>query len=67
MCRTDLVHGCVLVSGMSSAVDMNMQYTVAPRSMEAHSFLNKKGYDIKSFGTGNMIKVGLHDIIMTNS
>lgn len=27
------------------------------RSMEAHSFLNKKGYDIKSFGTGNMIKI----------
>lgn len=27
------------------------------RSMEAHSFLNKKGYDIKSYGTGNMIKI----------
>ena len=27
------------------------------RSMEAHSFLQKKGYDIKSYGTGNMIKV----------
>ena len=27
------------------------------RSMEAHSFLNKKGYDIESYGTGNMIKI----------
>lgn len=27
------------------------------RSMEAHNFLQKKGYDIKSYGTGNMIKV----------
>lgn len=27
------------------------------RSMEAHSFLHKKGYDIKSYGTGNMIKI----------
>jgi len=27
------------------------------RSMEAHSFLQKKGYDIKSYGTGNMIKI----------
>ena len=27
------------------------------RSMEAHSFLQKKGYDIKSYGTGQMIKV----------
>jgi len=25
--------------------------------MEAHSFLNKKGYDIESYGTGNMIKI----------
>ena len=29
------------------------------RSMEAHSFLQKKGYDIKSYGTGNMIKVSV--------
>ena len=27
------------------------------RSMEAHSFLNKKGYNIESYGTGNMIKI----------
>jgi RNA polymerase II subunit A C-terminal domain phosphatase SSU72 len=27
------------------------------RSMEAHSFLHKKGFDIKSYGTGNMIKI----------
>ena len=27
------------------------------RSMEAHNFLQKKGYDIKSYGTGQMIKV----------
>ena len=27
------------------------------RSMEAHSFLNKKGYDIESYGTGSMIKI----------
>jgi RNA polymerase II subunit A C-terminal domain phosphatase SSU72 len=27
------------------------------RSMEAHSFLHKKGYDIKSYGTGSMIKI----------
>jgi len=27
------------------------------RSMEAHNFLQKKGYDIKSYGTGNMIKI----------
>lgn len=27
------------------------------RSMEAHSFLHKKGYDIKSYGTGAMIKI----------
>ena len=30
------------------------------RSMEAHNFLQKKGYDIKSYGTGQMIKVKLH-------
>jgi len=27
------------------------------RSMEAHSFLQKKGFNIKSYGTGNMIKI----------
>ena len=27
------------------------------RSMEAHSFLNKKGFDIESYGTGSMIKI----------
>jgi RNA polymerase II subunit A C-terminal domain phosphatase SSU72 len=27
------------------------------RSMEAHSFLHKKGYNIKSYGTGSMIKI----------
>ena len=31
------------------------------RSMEAHSFLQKKGYDIKSYGTGQMIKVVLQN------
>lgn len=27
------------------------------RSMEAHSFLRKKGYDVRSFGTGNQVKL----------
>lgn len=27
------------------------------RSMEAHSFLSKKGFCVKSFGTGNMVKL----------
>ncbi|CAG5125023.1 unnamed protein product [Candidula unifasciata] len=27
------------------------------RSMEAHSFLSKKGFNVKSFGTGNMVKL----------
>lgn len=27
------------------------------RSMEAHNFLNKKGYNIQSYGTGHMIKI----------
>jgi len=27
------------------------------RSMEGHSFLGKKGYDIESYGTGSMIKI----------
>ena len=27
------------------------------RSMEAHNFLQKKGYNIQSYGTGNMIKI----------
>ncbi|XP_059160407.1 RNA polymerase II subunit A C-terminal domain phosphatase SSU72-like [Physella acuta] len=27
------------------------------RSMEAHSFLSKKGFTVKSFGTGNMVKL----------
>ena len=27
------------------------------RSMEAHNFLSKKGYNIQSYGTGNMIKI----------
>ena len=36
------------------------------RSMEAHSFLQKKGYDIKSYGTGQMIKVQLLQKIISN-
>jgi RNA polymerase II subunit A C-terminal domain phosphatase SSU72 len=27
------------------------------RSMEAHAFLQKKGYDIHSYGTGDKIKI----------
>ena len=27
------------------------------RSMEAHNFLHKKGYNIQSYGTGHMIKI----------
>jgi len=27
------------------------------RSMEAHAFLQKKGYDVKSFGTGDKVKL----------
>ena len=27
------------------------------RSMEAHAFLQKKGYDIRSYGTGDKIKI----------
>lgn len=27
------------------------------RSMEAHAFLAKKGFDIKSFGTGDKVKI----------
>ncbi|RUS76309.1 hypothetical protein EGW08_015933 [Elysia chlorotica] len=27
------------------------------RSMEAHSFLSKKGFNVKSFGTGNQVKL----------
>jgi len=27
------------------------------RSMEAHSFLSKKGFNVESFGTGNMVKL----------
>ena len=27
------------------------------RSMEAHNFLSKKGYNIQSYGTGHMIKI----------
>ena len=36
------------------------------RSMEAHSFLQKKGYDIKSYGTGQMIKVQLLQKMISN-
>ena len=34
------------------------------RSMEAHNFLQKKGYDIKSYGTGNMIKVQFLSLVL---
>lgn len=27
------------------------------RSMEAHNFLSKKGFNVRSFGTGNMVKL----------
>lgn len=27
------------------------------RSMEAHAFLSKKGFDVKSFGTGDKVKI----------
>ncbi|VDI71829.1 RNA polymerase II subunit A C-terminal domain phosphatase SSU72 [Mytilus galloprovincialis] len=27
------------------------------RSMEAHSFLSKRGYRVRSFGTGNQVKL----------
>lgn len=27
------------------------------RSMEAHAFLSKKGFDVKSYGTGDKVKI----------